>query len=182
MDAKPAVEVKPAVQPSSGAGPSSEAAAGPSSSAADTKVELDSELECVVCRDAMVAAHSFAPCGHSFCGECLAGWLEKNHTCPTCRCARQSGLAGSAEQAASAQAACSSVAACCCVYQLEQQMLAVSKLTGCWLLTVLWPASAGQQLATLRTCAHCTIHTLVCLLDKQATGAGQRPQARPTRR
>jgi len=25
------------------------------------------------------------PCGHSYCEECLMGWLETHHNCPTCR-------------------------------------------------------------------------------------------------
>ncbi|KAK9820995.1 hypothetical protein WJX81_005884 [Elliptochloris bilobata] len=42
-------------------------------------------LKCAVCLEFMVAAHTVVPCGHAFCGECLAGWLDKNSTCPNCR-------------------------------------------------------------------------------------------------
>ncbi|KAK9807980.1 hypothetical protein WJX73_010271 [Symbiochloris irregularis] len=47
--------------------------------------KLENDLECVICRDWMVAAHSFAPCGHTFCGLCLANWLQSKNTCPCCR-------------------------------------------------------------------------------------------------
>lgn len=35
-----------------------------------------------------VVTHAMVPCGHSFCGECLAEWLSKKPECPTCRCGR----------------------------------------------------------------------------------------------
>ena len=54
---------------------------------ADLMDTLENELECVICREWMVAAYSFAPCGHSFCGNCLAGWLQSKDTCPCCRLA-----------------------------------------------------------------------------------------------
>ena len=33
-----------------------------------------------------MVTHAMVPCGHSFCGECLAEWLSKKSDCPTCRC------------------------------------------------------------------------------------------------
>lgn len=33
-----------------------------------------------------VVTHAMVPCGHAFCGECLAEWLSKKSDCPTCRC------------------------------------------------------------------------------------------------
>lgn len=38
--------------------------------------------------------HAMVPCGHSFCGECLAEWLSKKSDCPTCRCGACHGAAG----------------------------------------------------------------------------------------
>lgn len=35
-----------------------------------------------------VVTHAMVPCGHSFCGECLAEWLSKKPECPTCRYGR----------------------------------------------------------------------------------------------
>ena len=67
-------------------GSTSKARPGAQAGSSSLAEKLENELECVVCRDWMVASHSFAPCGHTFCGECLAGWLEKHHTCPCCRC------------------------------------------------------------------------------------------------
>lgn len=35
-----------------------------------------------------MVAHAMVPCGHWFCGECLAGWLGNGRKdCPSCRCA-----------------------------------------------------------------------------------------------
>ncbi len=33
-----------------------------------------------------MVTHAMVPCGHAFCGECLAEWLSKKSDCPTCRC------------------------------------------------------------------------------------------------
>ena len=41
--------------------------------------------ECPICKEATVAAHSFVPCGHCFCGECIGDWLTRKTTCPECR-------------------------------------------------------------------------------------------------
>jgi hypothetical protein len=42
-----------------------------------------------------VYAHSMVSCGHCFCGECLAGWLEKSNKqeCALCRSVATLGLA-----------------------------------------------------------------------------------------
>lgn len=32
-----------------------------------------------------MATHSMVPCGHNYCGECLAAWLANKADCPTCR-------------------------------------------------------------------------------------------------
>ena len=39
---------------------------------------------CIVCRDLFVLPSTLM-CGHTFCEECLHGWLKRQHTCPTCR-------------------------------------------------------------------------------------------------
>jgi len=51
---------------------------------------LESQLECVICQEWMVAPHSLVPCGHMYCGGCLYNLLrchQSHHgpTCPTCR-------------------------------------------------------------------------------------------------
>ena len=38
-----------------------------------------------------MAAHSFVPCGHCFCGECIGDWLTRKTTCPECRWALLAG-------------------------------------------------------------------------------------------
>lgn len=44
-------------------------------------------VRCQICRDLIVACHSLVPCGHLFCGSCIARWLDRQLDCPTCRCA-----------------------------------------------------------------------------------------------
>jgi hypothetical protein len=56
--------------------------------------DLVSDHPCLICRD-LLAAPVIAPCGHSFCGECVAQYVaavnsedadtECVHTCPACR-------------------------------------------------------------------------------------------------
>lgn len=36
-------------------------------------------------QELLVATHSMVPCGHSYCGECIASWLQNKADCPTCR-------------------------------------------------------------------------------------------------
>eukprot|EP00898_Chlorokybus_atmophyticus_P001150 jgi/Chlat1/2035/Chrsp159S02331 len=45
---------------------------------------LGEEFECVICREWLIAAHTLS-CSHTFCGDCITPWLNKNDTCPTCR-------------------------------------------------------------------------------------------------
>lgn len=50
-----------------------------------TAEELDvSDATCIICREEMVAAKKLH-CGHLFHVHCLRSWLERQHTCPTCR-------------------------------------------------------------------------------------------------
>ncbi|KAI5440215.1 ERAD-associated E3 ubiquitin-protein ligase HRD1B isoform X2 [Lathyrus oleraceus] len=50
-----------------------------------TPEELDaSDATCIICREEMTAAKKLI-CGHLFHVHCLRSWLERQHTCPTCR-------------------------------------------------------------------------------------------------
>lgn len=40
---------------------------------------------CPICQDLVAPAYAMVPCGHVYCGECLAGWLDNKRDCPTCR-------------------------------------------------------------------------------------------------
>ncbi|KAK9808928.1 hypothetical protein WJX72_006531 [[Myrmecia] bisecta] len=68
-------------------GPSkaADAAAGASGPHNDILEAMREQCECAICREWMVAPHTLANCGHLFCGECMAQWLEKKHDCPNCR-------------------------------------------------------------------------------------------------
>ena len=43
-----------------------------------------SDATCIICREEMVTAKKLI-CGHLFHMHCLRSWLERQHTCPTCR-------------------------------------------------------------------------------------------------
>ncbi|XP_068650306.1 ERAD-associated E3 ubiquitin-protein ligase HRD1B-like [Aristolochia californica] len=43
-----------------------------------------SDATCIICREEMVTAKKLI-CGHLFHVHCLRSWLERQHTCPTCR-------------------------------------------------------------------------------------------------
>ncbi|KAG9454400.1 hypothetical protein H6P81_007304 [Aristolochia fimbriata] len=50
-----------------------------------TTEELNaSDSTCIICREEMVTAKKLI-CGHCFHVHCLRSWLERQHTCPTCR-------------------------------------------------------------------------------------------------
>lgn len=50
-----------------------------------TPEELNaSDATCIICREEMTAAKKLI-CGHLFHVHCLRSWLERQHTCPTCR-------------------------------------------------------------------------------------------------
>ncbi|CAN1196969.1 ERAD-associated E3 ubiquitin-protein ligase HRD1A [Linum perenne] len=50
-----------------------------------TPEELDvSDATCIICREEMTTAKKLV-CGHLFHVHCLRSWLERQHTCPTCR-------------------------------------------------------------------------------------------------
>ena len=42
------------------------------------------DATCIICREEMTAAKKLI-CGHMFHVHCLRSWLERQHTCPTCR-------------------------------------------------------------------------------------------------
>ena len=43
-----------------------------------------SDATCIICREEMTTAKKLI-CGHLFHVHCLRSWLERQHTCPTCR-------------------------------------------------------------------------------------------------
>jgi E3 ubiquitin-protein ligase synoviolin len=43
-----------------------------------------SDVTCIICREEMTSAKKLL-CGHLFHVHCLRSWLERQHTCPTCR-------------------------------------------------------------------------------------------------
>ncbi|MBA0713054.1 hypothetical protein Golax_012110 [Gossypium laxum] len=43
-----------------------------------------SDATCIICREEMTLAKKLI-CGHLFHVHCLRSWLERQHTCPTCR-------------------------------------------------------------------------------------------------
>ncbi|CAK8576973.1 unnamed protein product [Lathyrus sativus] len=45
---------------------------------------IASDATCIICREEMVTAKKLI-CGHLFHVHCLRSWLERQHTCPTCR-------------------------------------------------------------------------------------------------
>ncbi|XP_042500234.1 ERAD-associated E3 ubiquitin-protein ligase HRD1A-like [Macadamia integrifolia] len=50
-----------------------------------TPEELNaSDATCIICHEEMVRAKKLL-CGHLFHVNCLRSWLERQHTCPTCR-------------------------------------------------------------------------------------------------
>ncbi|OIV99631.1 hypothetical protein TanjilG_17441 [Lupinus angustifolius] len=50
-----------------------------------TPEELDvGDATCIICREEMTSAKKLI-CGHLFHVHCLRSWLERQHTCPTCR-------------------------------------------------------------------------------------------------
>ncbi|XP_066377185.1 ERAD-associated E3 ubiquitin-protein ligase HRD1-like isoform X2 [Miscanthus floridulus] len=49
-----------------------------------TAEELNADATCIICREEMTTAKKLL-CGHLFHVHCLRSWLERQHTCPTCR-------------------------------------------------------------------------------------------------
>lgn len=45
---------------------------------------IASDATCIICREEMTTAKKLI-CGHLFHVHCLRSWLERQHTCPTCR-------------------------------------------------------------------------------------------------
>ena len=60
----------------------------PVSLSAEAVARLREELSCSVCFECATAPHVL-PCGHIFCGTCIASWLRgkrvQKRTCPLCR-------------------------------------------------------------------------------------------------
>ncbi|KAG0703130.1 hypothetical protein DFH29DRAFT_918114 [Suillus ampliporus] len=49
---------------------------------------FETEINCPICCDIMVATHLCNPCGHSSCGECARAWVSQNKASPTCAVCR----------------------------------------------------------------------------------------------
>lgn len=47
-------------------------------------ITFRSDATCIICREEMTTAKRLS-CGHLFHVQCLRSWLERQHTCPTCR-------------------------------------------------------------------------------------------------
>ncbi|VAI73221.1 unnamed protein product [Triticum turgidum subsp. durum] len=66
-----------------------------------TPDELDAgDVTCIICREEMTTAKKLL-CGHLFHVHCLRSWLQRQHTCPTCRAPiipPDNGRAASAQQ------------------------------------------------------------------------------------
>lgn len=56
----------------------------PRGTAAGAVSDALAELQCHVCLEALVLPEAL-PCGHLFCAECLAKWLRRQPSCPTCK-------------------------------------------------------------------------------------------------
>ncbi|PSC67603.1 DNA ligase 4 isoform A [Micractinium conductrix] len=75
-----------------GAGGAVESAPGAAAAAAagggggSSLLKGHEHLICPICQEMLVVAHTMVPCGHPFCGECLAGWLATGkRECPVCK-------------------------------------------------------------------------------------------------
>ena len=42
-------------------------------------------VQCIICLDDCVDPSILIPCGHTYCSQCVALWLQENIVCPTCR-------------------------------------------------------------------------------------------------
>uniref|UniRef100_A0A7S4UPB7 RING-type domain-containing protein n=1 Tax=Alexandrium monilatum TaxID=311494 RepID=A0A7S4UPB7_9DINO len=46
---------------------------------------LPREALCPICHGPLRQSVALNPCGHAFCGGCVAPWLQRSGSCPTCR-------------------------------------------------------------------------------------------------
>ena len=56
----------------------------PKSRQDDASNEEMEDFRCSICLEYMIEPMS-APCGHTYCECCIAKWLHKKKSCPTCR-------------------------------------------------------------------------------------------------
>ena len=49
------------------------------------KVEVEGELDCIICLEIVREEATELPCEHHFHGECIATWLQQHRNCPCCR-------------------------------------------------------------------------------------------------
>ena len=50
----------------------------------DVKDVLSSQFTCAICQEWILGCHMMS-CSHTFCGACIAKWLNRKQACPTCR-------------------------------------------------------------------------------------------------
>lgn len=50
----------------------------------DSDKTNDLQSNCIICFDP-IKTGALAPCGHSFCAECLSSWLSSQRSCPLCK-------------------------------------------------------------------------------------------------
>src|ERR1700733_3664702 len=43
------------------------------------------DIICIVCLDIFYEPVTIENCGHTFCNECIGGWLKLHDNCPTCK-------------------------------------------------------------------------------------------------
>lgn len=79
--------------PLAAAAATTQEAAAPAAPATNHNKNIDNNISanvqghftCPICQELLVATHSMVPCGHNYCGECLAAWVVNKKECPQCR-------------------------------------------------------------------------------------------------
>lgn len=52
---------------------------------AKKRPKMRDDLTCGICQDVFHQPITLWPCMHTFCGGCLASWLDRSEDCPMCR-------------------------------------------------------------------------------------------------
>ncbi|KAI0757268.1 hypothetical protein C8Q80DRAFT_89067 [Daedaleopsis nitida] len=69
--------------------------ADPHASARQILTGMEDSVSCSICYHLFSEPHVATPCGHSFCGECIVGWIKQSirtqPRCPVCRTALTQG-------------------------------------------------------------------------------------------
>jgi len=48
------------------------------------RIDIKADRQCSICLDTAESPHELK-CEHTFCKECINGWLARNNCCPICR-------------------------------------------------------------------------------------------------